>query len=165
LGVYDSDYNPQQPQTALAKLPAVLAERPLLIIADNLQYILPNRNARLAAEERQPLWDVLLALASRSGDSGSAKNAYPLATRLLDDLHINRRKAPYLARLKQLDYHPLAIQLVLPALERHILDTIRQDFAKRLNEFQDDSQSEGNRSLLVSLDYSLPCNASLRLTA
>jgi hypothetical protein len=127
---------------------------------------LPNRNARLAAEERQPLWDVLLALASRSGDSGSAKNAYPLATRLLDDLHINRRKAPtWRDLLKQLDYHPLAIQLVLPALERHILDTIRQDFAKRLNEFQDDSQSEGNRSLLVSLDYSLPCNASLSLTA
>lgn len=75
-------------------------------------------------------------------------DAYTLATRLLDDLDISRRKAPYAPLrdlLKQLDHQPLAIQLVLPALERHSLDTIRQDFANLLNEFKDETQTGRNR--------------------
>ena len=46
-------------------------------------------------------------------------DAYILASQLLSDLGIDRNRAPYedlQELLKQLDYSPLAIQLVLPAL-------------------------------------------------
>src|SRR5437762_10645137 len=52
------------------------------------------------------------------------EDAYALASRLLEYLGIDRAKAPYAELrdlLKQLDYHPLAIQLVLPALGTYSL--------------------------------------------
>src|SRR5207253_411667 len=76
----------------------------------------------------------------------------------LVDLSITRARAPYSDLrdlLKQLDYHPLAIQLVLPALRTIPLATIRADFAALLPKFVDDYEAGRNRSLLASLEYSL----------
>src|SRR5262249_22606509 len=57
--------------------------------------------------------------------------------------------------LQQLDYHPLSIQLVLPALRTYNLAQIQQDFVALLPKFTDDAETGHNRSLLVSLLYSL----------
>jgi len=139
----------------------------------------------LEAALRAQLWDVLLELAklgagvlltsrdTNFGDGRLAKgartahlelqglsreDAYLLATRLLTDLGIDRARAPYADLrdlLVQLDHHPLAIQLVLPALRTFTLATIRADFAALLPRFVDDTMMGRNRSLLASLDYSL----------
>src|SRR5205085_1577252 len=77
---------------------------------------------------------------------------------LLEDLGIDRARAPYSELrdlLVQLDHHPLAIQLVLPALRELPLSKIRSDFAGLLPKFVDDTTTGRNRSLLASLDYSL----------
>src|SRR5712691_2196315 len=87
-----------------------------------------------------------------------SEDAYALASRLLEDLGIDRARAPYAGLrdlLVQLDHHPLAIQLVLPALRELPLSTIRSDFGTLLPKFTDDTVTGRNRSLLASLDYSL----------
>ena len=89
-----------------------------------------------------------------------AEDAYALATRLLDVLGIDRARAPYLELrdlLAQLDHHPLALLLVLPALQAPelSLDGVARDFAKLLPKFSDDTATGRNRSLLASLDFSL----------
>ena len=185
LGVYDGHYNPNDPAAALARLKPVLKKQPTLVIADNLESILPGGEAPLDTTTRTQLWDVLLELAklgagvlltSRDTSFGDGRlaqgartahlelqglyreDAYLLATRLLTDLGIDRARAPY-AQLRdllvQLDHHPLAIQLVLPALRTFPLATIRADFADLLPKFVDDTTKGRNRSLLASLDYSL----------
>src|SRR5207248_3576171 len=134
---------------------------------------------------RTQLWEVLLELAqmgagvlltSRDTNFGDgrlapgkgvahlglagldAEDAYALASRLLEDLGIDRAHAPY-AELRdllvQLDHHPLAIQLVLHALSELSLAKIKSDFAVLLPKFVDDTTTGRNRSLLASLDYSL----------
>src|SRR5262249_46394775 len=131
------------------------------------------------------LWDALLglrgggagvALTSRSDAFGDGRlalgrgvahlhlggldpeDAYALAIGLLRDQQIDPLRAPYVALrdlLVQLDHHPLAIQLVLPALGEHWIEDVSADFAALLPRFADDSASGRNRSLLASLEYSL----------
>jgi hypothetical protein len=62
-------------------------------------------------------------------------DAYILARQLLSDLGIDRNRAPYeelQELLKQLDYSPLAIQLVLPALRERSLATLREEALPKL---------------------------------
>src|SRR5712692_9610439 len=185
LGVYDGHYNPNDKTAALARLKPALKEKPALVIADNLESILPGGEAPVEAAVRAQLWDALLDLAklgagvlltTRDTNFGDGRlspgkqvahlalgglyveDAYTLASRLLVDLQIDRARAAYTELrdlLNQLDYHPLAIQLVLPALRTIPLATIRADFAKLLPKFVDDTVTGRNRSLLASLDYSL----------
>jgi hypothetical protein len=85
-------------------------------------------------------------------------DGYDLASALLDDMQIERSRAPYpdlRDLLAKLDQHPLAIHLVLPALRDHALEEIRDDFTALLPQFEDDYASGCNRSLLASLEYSL----------
>lgn len=184
LGVYESAYIPDDPKAALVQLQEALKARHLLVIADNLESILPEGEATLEADERSQLWDVLLELqrmgtgvllTSRTtafGDGRLAEGArvmhvrlaglwpdasYTLATSMLVSLGIDRCHAPYglLSRvLRRLDCHPLAILLVLPALRSCSLLQIEQDFAAYLPHFTDDNETGHNRSLLASLEYS-----------
>jgi len=164
-----------------------LKQKRTLVIADNLESIFPGGDAPLETAVRTHVWDVLLKLSqigagvllttrdTAFGDGKMApgkhvahlalaglhpEDAYALATRLLEYLGIDRAKAPYAELrelLNQLDYHPLAIQLVLPALGASSL-TLAQltaDFSSLLPHFQDDTETGRNRSLLASLDYSL----------
>ncbi len=185
LGVYDGNYNPNAPQAALARLKPTLKDRPTLVLADNLESVLPGGEAPLEIAARRQLWDVLLELAklhtgvllttrdTAFGDGRLApgnkvaylplrglypEDAYTLATRLLTDLDIPRTRAPYAELrdlLAELDHHPLSIQLVLPALRSIPLTTIRAEFAALLPNFKDDTETGHNSSLLASLDYSL----------
>src|SRR5205085_12224299 len=63
LGVYDGDYNPNDPKAALARLKAALREKRTLVIADNLESLLPGGEAPLEVAIRSQLWEVLLELA------------------------------------------------------------------------------------------------------
>jgi len=184
-GIYDGHYSPNDPRKALEKLKPILKERRILLIADNLESILPKGEAALDEAARIQLWDVLLELSamgagvlltSRDRAFGDERltqrarvthlelkglrpqDAYLLASHLLDDLDIDRARAPYIEMyetLAQLDHHPLAIQLVLPALRELPLSQIKSDFAALLPTFTDDRASGRNRSLLASLEYSL----------
>ena len=185
VGVYDGNYNPNDTKAALARLAPVLKEKRTLVIADNLESILPRGDTPLEVAVRTSLWDVLLELAklgagvlltTRDTSFGDGRlapgsrtahlllqglypdDAYALATRLLTDLSIDRARTPYVELrdlLVQLDHHPLAIQLVLPALNTFSLATVRADFAALLPKFVDDTETGRNRSLLASLEYSL----------
>jgi tetratricopeptide (TPR) repeat protein len=185
LGIYDGSFNPNDLPVALARVLHALKKQRILVLADNLESILPEGEASLAPELRAQLWSVLLdlrkqgagvLLTTRDTDFGESKlapgknilqlrldglsqeDAYLLASKILTDLGIDRMRAPYTelrALLAQLDEHPLAIQLVLPALRDYPLSRIRADFAALLPTFVDDTASGRNRSLLASLDYSL----------
>jgi len=155
------------------------------VIADNLESILPAGEATLEPGERTRLWQILLELRKFGagvllttrdtlfgGDQLAAgkhvvylplqglfsEDAYVLASHVLSDLSIDRARAPYRELrdlLAQLDYHHLAIQLVLPTLRERSLATICAEFARLLPAFADDTTTGRNRSLLASLDYSL----------
>jgi tetratricopeptide (TPR) repeat protein len=185
LGVYDGLYTPNDPAAALIRLKPALHAHPTLVIADNLESILPGGEAPLETAAHGQLWGVLLDLAKLHagvllttrdlafGDGRlspgdrvthlalgglSPDDAYALATRLLSDLGIERTRAPYAGLrdlLAELDHHPLSIQLVLPALDIIPLATIRTEFTSLLPRFTDDHETGRNRSLLASLDYSL----------
>jgi tetratricopeptide (TPR) repeat protein len=185
LGICDGDYHPSDSKTSLARVQRVVKRQRTMVIADNLESILPAGEAALEPEERARLWQVLLKLRKLGvgvllttrdisfGESRLApgkhvihlplqgllrEDAYELATHLLEDLRINRARAPYAelrALLAELDHHPLAIQLVLPALRDRSLAIIRAEFAALLPTFVDDTATGRNRSLLASLDYSL----------
>lgn len=172
-------------QTALARLDSALKLHRTLIIADNLETILPGGGASLDEAAWAQLWDTLLmltsmgagiVLTSRNADLGDKQlangakvtymelkglhpeDAYIFASRLLNSLGIDRSHAPYVDLrdlLVQLDYHPLAIQLVLPVLAEWPLSKIRTDFATLLPLFRDDTATGRNQSLLASLSYSL----------
>jgi len=184
LNIYDGNYNPGEAKAALARLQPVLQTRQILVIADNLESILPQGEIPLEPADRTLLWDVLLDLAkmgagmvltSRDTSFGDGRlaqgpsiryftlqglrpdDAYALATHLLEDLGIERNRAPYAdlrALLVQLDHHPLAIQLVLPALRSLSLSQIQHDFTALLPRFTDDTETGSNRSLVASLEYS-----------
>lgn len=185
LGIYDAFYAPHDCPSALSQLEPVLKQSRTLIIADNLESILSGGQAPLETPLRTQLWDVLLELAnigagvvltSRNiafGDQHltpgprvaylsvkglQAEDAYALASRLLTDLRIARARAPYAELrdlLTQLDHHPLAIQLVLPALSDLPLTKIKSDIAALLPRFADDAEIGHNRSLSASLEYSI----------
>lgn len=185
LGIYDRQYNPNDKPAVLARLKPVLKEKRPLIIADSLESVFPQGDASLEASTRTQVWDVLLDLASLGvgvllttrditfDDSRMTpgekvvylpllglhpEDAYLLASQLLDRQQIDRAQVPYAELrdlLKQLDYHPLAIQLVLPALRELPLLKIRTDFGALLPKFTDDAATGRNKSLLALLDYSL----------
>jgi len=185
LGVYDDYYNPQDHAMALARLVSTLKQYPTLVIADNLESLLPKGESPLPLEERLALWETLrelsklkagVLLTSRDpqvgdGQLGQGKavghlalgglhleDAILLASRLLDQLKIDRICAPYRELcdlLEQLDYHPLAIQLVLPTLRTRSLDIIRQQFANLLDQFTVSATIRSNSSLLASLQHSI----------
>lgn len=186
LDINDGNYSTMNPEAALAQLQSALSARPTLLIADNLESrLLPTGDAPLEHAARSELWHVLRELATLSAgvlltsrDPLAGENqltpgphvaslplggltfydAYALATHLLEDLNINRARAPYTELrdlLAQLDHHPLAIQLVLPTLREQTLNTIRADFSALLPTFKDDRIEGRNRSLLASLGYSL----------
>lgn len=185
LGVYDGYYDPNKSKLALDRLQLAFKKQRTLVIADNLESILPEEEASLKPEIRAQLWDVLLQLSERGAGvlltsrdtalkeeefipgSGVAylvlqglrpDDAYTLASRLLDTLGIDPIRAPYAELrdlLAQLDHHPLAIQLVLPALRDMTISAIRTEFAALLPKFIDESEAGRNRSLSASLEYSL----------
>src|SRR6266704_1014205 len=185
LGVYDGFYRPDDAPAALARLRPVLSQQRTLVIADNLESILPSGEAPLDAAARTHLWDVLLELANlgagvllTSRDTTfedrrlvrsrtvahltlkglHPEDAYGLTSRLLDTLGIDRSLVPYTPLrelLARLDHHPLAIQLVLPVLRNHSIARVATDFEKLLPTFVDDQATGRNRSLLASLEYSL----------
>jgi hypothetical protein len=63
LGIYDADYDPNNPDAALARLQPTLTARPTLVIADNLESLLPTGEAPLEPAARGQLWQVLRQLA------------------------------------------------------------------------------------------------------
>jgi tetratricopeptide (TPR) repeat protein len=185
LRIYDGHYNPDDRKAALARLGSIFQRKRTLVIADNLESILPGGEAPLEPEIRTQLWDVFFELAqmgvgvlltSRDTALGDDRfvpssrvaflslqglrpnDAYALAIYLLNELEIDRVRAPY-AELRdllvQLDHHPLAIQLVLPSLRDVPISTIRTEFAVLLPKFVDDTEAGRNRSLLASLEHSL----------
>ncbi|MFL5703236.1 MAG: tetratricopeptide repeat protein, partial [Ktedonobacteraceae bacterium] len=185
LGINDGYYNPTEIKTALARVKAAFRKKRTLIIADNLESVLPEGEAPLPPEIRSQLWSVLLeltemgagvlltsrdaALSEEKLRSGSQvahlslqglrpNDAYALAGHLLDTLGIDPLRAPYAELrdlLSQLDYLPLAIQLVLPTLRDLLIATIRAELSTLLPKFVDDAETGRNRSLLASLEYSL----------
>jgi tetratricopeptide (TPR) repeat protein len=187
LDIYDGDYNPNNPVSALARLRAVMPGQPTLLIVDSVETVLPGGEAPLGTAERDQLWSLLLALREASagvilttrntefGDSRlgpgrdvallqleglAAGDAYALATQLLIDLGIDRRRARYSELHKLLEllgHHPLAIQLVLPSLRDPALSllNILNDFAKLLPRFADSAAAGRHGSLQASLEYAL----------
>jgi hypothetical protein len=172
-------------QRPLVRLKSVLQKSPTLVIADNLEGILPDGEAPLDLTARLQLWNLLLELSkigvgvlltSRDTQFGDGRlepgkyvarlplhgvfgeDAYVLASCLLNDLGIDRAQVLYSDLrdlLAQLDYHPLAMHLVLPTLRDLSLTQIRSDFTTLLPRFADETETGRNRSLLASLDYSL----------
>ncbi|HLW02507.1 MAG TPA: tetratricopeptide repeat protein [Ktedonobacterales bacterium] len=185
LAVYDSHFHPQDHAAALARLAPVLKQSPTLVIADNVESLLPGGEAPLLLEERLALWETLRELTIQKAgvlltcrDPGvgdgllaegkdvahlslggmKSEDAYLLASRLLDKLKIDHASVPYADLcdlLGKLDYHPLAIQLVVSTLRKLSLTQIREDFATLLPQFIDEQDTGRNRSLLASLEYSL----------
>jgi len=185
LDMFDEGHHPNNVQVAMAQLIPALKNKRILLIADNLESILSNGETPLDRVALGQLWDVFLALASSGagvlltsrdtafGDGHLTPgdkvmhlplnglhpdDAYALASRLLANLGIDRAHLPYAGLrdlLGQLDYHPLAIQLVLPMLRERSLATIRAEFSELLPHFVDDTETGRNHSLLASLGYSL----------
>lgn len=140
------ELDPFAPDDALARLRPSLLARPMLLIVDNLESLLPNGSAPLTATERHTLWEVLLRLneaqagiliTSQEADFGDGRlasggaavelpltglqpaDALTLAHRVSHQLGIPLARVPFHQLrdlLAQLDHHPLSIQLVLPAL-------------------------------------------------
>lgn len=185
LDIYDSDYTPKNKEAVLKRLEQVLQQRRTLVVADNLESILPQGEVPLTATTRSELFEMLLKLASMGagmlltsrdtafGDKRlapgdhvayvvlgglKAEDAYMLACNLLNDLKIDPKRASYAQLcnlLVHLDHHPLAIQLVLPVLRELPLSKIEADFVTLLPTFASDAQEGYKQSLLASLDYSL----------
>lgn len=187
LDAYDASFDPRETRQAVERLKPELARLRTVVLVDNFETLLPGGEAPLDAGAHAELAEVLAGLAeagagvivtTRDTSFGDARlmpgprtrhirlaglhpeDAYALATRLLDALAIDRARAPYPELrdlLAQLDHHPLALLLVLPALQARDLSVaaITKDFAKLLPKFADDTATGRNRSLLASLDFSL----------
>lgn len=156
---------------------ALFKEHQILVIVDGLDYILPGGDFPLEKAARHRLWKVLLDLAQMGAavlltsqdisiqDEGLASGnrvaylrleglhpgpAYLLATQILTIFGIDSKQVPYPDMhdlLKRLDYHPLAIQLVLPLLRQLPLSTITDDFDTLFPTFVDETETGRNRSL------------------
>lgn len=185
LGIYDGQYNPYDHPSSLARLVPVLKEKRMLLIADNLESILPHGETPLERALRIQLWDVLLALGqmgvgvlltSRDTNFDDRRlapggrvvhlqlggldpgDAYTFACHLINDLGISPEHAPYVelrALLLQLDHHPFSIQLVLPTLRSLSLSKISIEFAELLPMFTDNTTMGRNSSLLASIEYAV----------
>ena len=184
LGIDGGDYQPEELFDALDQVQFILQKRRILVIADNIEEILPGGNAELASEERSELFYALLQLHRNAGVLLTSRNisfddnrireeeqkiflkirgldpdsAYVLACQIMDTLGIDRAHAPYEAMrdlLVLLDHHPLAIQQVVPALQYIPLAQLASDFSALLERFSDDTETGRSRSLLASLEYSL----------
>lgn len=185
LGVYDEHYDPQNIPTALHRLALAGAMRPTVVIIDNLETVTPGGKAALSPHRWLDLWHALLELSRSNvgvivtcrnahlGDGAMTndssvfhlelrgldrEDAYLLASRTLQRLGIDRSGVPYedlRHLLERLDYHPLAIQLVLPAFHSHSASEIGRHLGDLLPQFVDEHETERNRSLLASLAYSL----------
>lgn len=177
-------YNPVDRESILQAIASVLQEN-LLVIIDNIESILKNGSTPLDGQTRDELWETILSLAQmgigillttqvtnfehrgmlpssrvayRQLNGLHSEDAYLLATSILEDLNIDRKRATYKELcdlLDKLGHHPLAIQLVLPALNETPITTIYNDFSKLLPIFKDDTESGRNSSLLASIEYSL----------
>jgi tetratricopeptide (TPR) repeat protein len=185
LAVNNGSYHAYDPPAALTILAPLLKQRRILVIADNVESVLPGGDAALDDTGREQLWETLIQLqhngagvliTSRSPALDERRltnwtvayylklgaltfdDAYALAWQVLNANHIDPALVPYAELydlLIQLDRHPLAIQLTLPALRVLPLAKLRVDFASLLSTFEDDQTTGRNRSLLASLDYSL----------
>lgn len=123
LGVGDGAFDPGDAKAAPARILPALVEQPTLLIADNLESVLPGGEAALPADERAALWVALVQLAtapkgrcgviltSRDAALGDGRlapgqrvmhrevrgmdpdDAHALATRLLGDLGIDPKRA------------------------------------------------------------------------
>lgn len=143
-------------------LEARLAEKKPLVVVDSLEGVLPGGDYLLKSRERSKLWNMLLSLAHKGagvvitstnttigegwlepGDKVAhlslgglrAWDAYALATQVLKNAGMDYKQVslPELQDLLEyLDYHPLAIQLVLPLLREQSLSKVKSNLAKFL---------------------------------
>ena len=180
LAINDGSYHTYDPPSALAILAPLLQKRRVLIIADNIESILPGGNAAMDDAGRTQLWDVLTQLqnsgagvliTSRSpkpddprfvpgiqADSLELKglapdDAYSLVVQVMDANGIDLASVPYVDLqdlLARLDHHPLAIRLVLPSLKSLTLAKVQADFTSLLNTFEDDDQATGRNRSLLA---------------
>lgn len=184
LGQYDDNHSSDNALVRVKRLKTALTARHILMIVDNVETILPRGNAPLEENACTELYTVLCELRDIGTgiiliclDIGLSKelkpdgrivylplqglhpeDAYILASRLLEQLHIDRTNVPFpelSALLTELHYHPLAIQRVLPALREHSVEEIRAHFDKWLPMFRDDAETGRHYSLVTSLNYSL----------
>jgi hypothetical protein len=148
LGLTGKSFDPSDPASILAVLRKKPPARPVLVVADDLDAILPGGATALDPAPRAALVDLLLALpelgcgvviTSRSESLGDARlapsrravhlalggleprDAAALAGRILADLEIDRRALPPRdldALLGRLERLPLAMELILPTLRR-----------------------------------------------
>ena len=146
MGLTARKFDPEDPAGALEKLRKPAQEKPLLVVADDLESLLPGGQAALDATARAALWDVVLELpglgcgallvggeetlsdarlapgkwvAHLAIEGLDPQGAVLLADQLLSDLGIERTRIPYrdlCGLLGQLEHLPLPIQLVLPSL-------------------------------------------------
>ena len=158
---------------------------PRLVIADDLDAVLPGGAAPLESAARMNLWDALLDLTGRGtglilvargaalGDGRLAPGAraahvtlaglatdeaIALVGRALDDLGVDRAPIDY-AALRDLVDHlgglPLAVQLVAPALREASPRSILDEFDAWLPRLVDPDEPGRNASLVASLDASI----------
>ena len=169
----------------LSALRRKLATKPVLVIIDDLEAILPGGDAPLDPAGRTALWDALLDLSAagaglllvtrdlsfgdgRLAHGGLAAHlelagllldeAVELAGRLLDDLGIDRKAIDFSdlsGLLENLGGLPLAIQLVLPSLREMPARSLRDGFDVLLHRFVDPDEPGRNGSLAASLEASL----------
>ncbi len=158
--------------------------RPFLVVVDSLECILPDGEYPLESSDRTKLWDILLNLADKGagvlltssditvGDGrlepgekvvhlllGGLResDAYALATLLLRGLkdHKQTLYEELIDLLTYLDYHPLAIQFVLPMLREKSPSEVKLDLATLLPRCIDKTKKGRHRSPIDLLGTSL----------
>jgi len=162
-----------------------LDESPRLVIADDLDAVLPGGAAPLESAARAKLWDALLELTGHGaglilvargaafGDGRLAPGAraahvtlaglatdeaIALVGRALDDLGVDRAPIDHAALRDLVDYLgglPLAVQLVAPALREASARSILDDFDTWLPRLVDPDEPGRNAGLVASLDASI----------
>ena len=182
LGLTASKFDPEDPAGAIEKLRKPAREKPLLVVADDLESLLPGGRAALDTTARAALWDVVLELPGLGcgalliggeGTLGDARlapgkwvahlaiegldpqDAVLLADQLLSELGIERARIPYrdlCGLLGQLDNLPLPIQLVLPSLRDVHRVKLQADLAAALERAAAGPGADLPRSLLAALD-------------
>ena len=182
LGLTASKFDPEDPAGAIEKVRKPAREKPLLVVADDLESLLPGGRAALDTTARAALWDVVLELPGLGcgalliggeGTLGDARlapgkwvahlaiegldpqDAVLLADQLLSELGIERARIPYrdlCGLLGQLDNLPLPMQLVLPSLRDVHRVKLQADLAAALERAAAGPGADLPRSLLAALD-------------